>query len=108
MKHHEDDLQKAMVQYFRYTHPNDIIFAVPNGGARAARTGAILKATGVLSGVSDLIVVMKGKVLFIEVKTPTGKQQETQKIFQKMIEMQGLPYHLVRSLDEFIDLISKT
>jgi len=105
MKHLEDNIQKAIVRYFRLTHPKDLIFAIPNGGNRDVRTGAILKATGVLAGVSDLIVIMQNRILFIEVKTKTGRQQQTQKDFQINVERLGFEYYIVRSLDEFINLV---
>ena len=41
-----------------------------------------LLLTGLLSGVSDLIVVLEGKVLFVEVKNEKGKQSQKQKYFK--------------------------
>lgn len=59
------------------------------------------KATGMLSGVSDLIIIEQGRILFIECKDETGKQRESQVTFQNKVEANGYEYHLVRSLDEF-------
>lgn len=80
---------------------------MPNGGARSKATAAILKATGVLPGVSDLVLLHKGRAIFIEVKTELGRQSTSQWEFQRAIEAQGFPYWLVRSAAETLDLIDK-
>lgn len=56
----ESDTQIACVSWFRmqYARYNHSFFSVPNGGARNAVTGRILKAEGSLAGVSDLILLM--------------------------------------------------
>ena len=59
------------------------------------------KATGLLSGVSDLVILFPNKTVFCEVKTPTGTQSDNQIEFQKHVESLGFEYILVRSLDEF-------
>jgi hypothetical protein len=64
------------------------------------------KATGMLSGVSDLIVIEQGRILFIECKDETGKQRESQITFQNKVEANGFNYYLVRTLDEFIKIIT--
>lgn len=84
------------------THdPQCIIFSVPNGGSRNIREALLLKATGVVAGVSDLIIVRQNEIIFVEVKTKIGKQSKEQKDFQKNIEKLGYKYILVRSLEDF-------
>ena len=43
-EHNESQLQKSCVMWFRLQYPRlrYLLFAVPNGGARSAVTGAIL------------------------------------------------------------------
>lgn len=83
-------------------NPRSVIFSVPNGSKRDAREAKKLKDTGLLPGVSDLIVIHNGQVLFVEVKKPSGGRQEPeQKDFQSRVEALGFKYYLVRSLDEF-------
>lgn len=60
-----------------------------------------LKASGVMPGVSDLIVIIPNKTIYVEVKTETGTQSEKQKEFQQIVEALGFEYYLVRSLDDF-------
>jgi len=81
-----------------------MIFAVPNGGTRNAMEAITLKATGLLAGVSDLIVIIPNKILFVELKTEIGIQSEVQKDFQSRIELLGYEYHLIRSLTAFQEL----
>jgi hypothetical protein len=64
-----------------------------------------LKATGLISGVSDLIVILPNKVIFIEVKTETGKQSDNQKLFKEKVTNLGFEYLIVRSLSEFQNFI---
>ena len=63
MKNIESKIQIACVNWFRYQYPEykKLLFSVPNGGARNSITGAILKAEGALSGVSDLILLKPNK-----------------------------------------------
>jgi len=107
VKSAEDRLQSSMVRWFdlRYPKLRGLLFAVPNGGARTAATGRILKATGVRAGVADLVFLSLGHTLLIEVKTPSGRQQKTQKAWQQLVERAGFEYVIVRSLDAFMAVI---
>ncbi len=81
-------------------NPKCSIFSVPNEG-KDVKEQMFKKATGMVSGVSDMIVVIPNKVLFIEVKTPTGKQSPNQLKFQQTVQALGFEYFLVRSLKDF-------
>lgn len=105
-RHEESSLQIDCVDWFRKNYPqlDRLLFAVPNGGARNAATGRILKAEGVVAGVADLILFVAHRychALCIEMKTAKGRQQDTQKAWQKAVEAQGYKYVICRSLDEF-------
>ena len=64
-----------------------------------------LKATGLLSGVSDLIVVLPNRILFLELKTETGQQSDSQVEFSCIISVLGFEYYVIRSIDEFKNII---
>lgn len=102
MQKSESKIQQEIVIWYRNNNlnNNNIIFSVPNEG-KSAKEQMFKKATGLMSGVSDLICINNGEVIFIECKDLKGKQSEKQKDFQKTIELQGFKYHLVRSLEEF-------
>ena len=100
-RHIESAIQQACVAWFRTAYPEYIIFAVPNGGSRNAHEAANIKREGALAGASDLVVVANRAVLFVEMKKPKGKQQETQVMFQKNVERLGHTYKICYSLSDF-------
>jgi hypothetical protein len=84
-----------------------MIFSIPNGGTRNIMEAMTLKATGLLKGASDLIVILpNGKLMFVELKQPKGIQSIDQKDFENRVKILGFEYHIIKSLDEFIILIS--
>ena len=105
-RHEESSIQRTCVMWFRYQWPGYICFAVPNGGARSKTEACIMKGEGVMAGVSDLIVVGEGRVLFVEMKTMKGKQSATQKDFQRRVEGLGHKYVVCRCLNDFISEVN--
>jgi hypothetical protein len=63
------------------------------------------KATGLLPGASDLVVILPGKVLFMECKDEKGRQRENQKDFERAVRELGHDYEIFRSLEQFQSLI---
>ena len=111
MRHEESKIQRAAVKWFRYMFPDHVLLSIPNGGARNKIEAAILKAEGVLAGAADLFLACASKDelthgLWIEVKTQYGRQTETQKAFQDKVLKLGYGYRIVRSLDEFIEVVN--
>ena len=102
----ERQIQVQCVSWFRQRYPeaSGVFFAVPNGGARNAWTAKMLRDEGVLSGVSDLILLVPRHgyaYLCIEMKKAGGRQSDTQRAFSKAVErFKGL-YRVVYSLEEF-------
>lgn len=100
MKTEEHNLQVAIVQYLRYN--NHLVFAIPNGGLRSKRMGAYYKAEGLLAGVSDLILVLKTDIIFIEIKKGKEKQKPPQKEFENRVKELGYQYWLIYSIEQLI------
>ena len=70
IEHHE---QIKLVNYLSVLERQGKIitfFAIPNGGSRNKMEAVNLKREGVKAGVSDMQVILKDKVLFIEMKRP--------------------------------------
>ena len=110
MKDREHHLQTACVGWFRiqYPHLATLLFAVPNGGARNEITGARLKDEGVTAGVADLLLLVPNGThhgLAIEMKTKTGRQSESQRMWQAAVEAQGYRYEVVRDVLQFVALV---
>lgn len=100
-RHIESEIQSACVEWFRREYPRYVIFSVPNGGSRNVIEAAHLRKEGALAGVSDLIILADGRVLFVEMKSGKGRQTRLQRAFQERVESQGFTYAVCRSLLEF-------
>ena len=102
----ESKIQQEAVMWFRNTFcrvgqtPRCIIFSVPNERSDKFEQMRMVQ-TGLMSGVSDLVVITPGKVLFIEVKDDKGRQSDKQKAFEQSLRTLGFEYYLVRNLEEF-------
>lgn len=103
----EDKLQSLCYQWFWNNFPDyrRCLFHVPNGGYRNLKEAAKLKAIGVLAGVPDLLLVVNGSLVAFELKTQTGRLSDKQKMVHSAWIAQGIPVHVVRSLQEFQQLI---
>ena len=66
-----------------------------------------MRSTGMTAGVSDTIVVLPNKTLFCEFKVQDGRQSDKQKEFQQIVTDLGHEYHVVRSLEQFKDIINE-
>ncbi|MEG2150253.1 MAG: VRR-NUC domain-containing protein [Bacteroidaceae bacterium] len=106
----ESQIQIACMKWFRYQYPklSKLCFAVPNGGNRSIVTAKILKAEGVVAGVSDIILLCHNRFynsLCIEMKQPKGKQSENQIAWQTEAENANNKYVVCHSVDEFIEVV---
>ena len=63
----------------------------------------VLQGLGAYRGISDMIALKAGRVVFLEVKSPRGRQNDNQQKFQQDVEDHGGEYWLVRSLDDVIE-----
>ncbi|MDR2448665.1 MAG: VRR-NUC domain-containing protein [Prevotellaceae bacterium] len=108
MIHEESKLQRMCVQWFRVQFPRLTLFAIPNGGRRGKVEAAIMKGEGVLAGVADLFLTlpnMEYNGLFIEIKTPDGRQSNSQCTFERRTIENGYCYRICRTFEEFRDVI---
>ena len=106
MRVEEHRIQKQIVEYLSLNKVE--VFAIPNGGNRDIITASILKQEGVRRGVSDLIIIGKNNIYFIEIKTQKGKQSIYQKDFENVVNKSNVcKYEVWRSLDDAENFISK-
>jgi len=103
----EANIQRQIVTFLRVVLPvGSIVHHCANeaaGGGEAARNRqAILRGLGLHAGFSDLIVISAGRVLFLEVKSPAGRLSGPQAAFRDAVQGQGLPWALVRSVDDAV------
>jgi hypothetical protein len=102
----EARLQADCFIWFHNSFPSQrqMLFHVQNK-ARNAVEGNKFKAMGVVKGVSDLILILPSRVIFIELKTEVGKQSPEQEQFQEKVQRRGHLYIIIRSLEEFQEFI---
>ncbi len=97
-KNEEYAIQNAIVSYLNIY--DIFVFAVPNGtNISNPITRAIMYLVGLFSGVSDLVVLLYKRPVFVEVKTPKEKQSPNQKKFQAMVEKLGFEYYVWRDVE---------
>lgn len=91
---------------------NDIRVALSDIGiVRRNNVGVYFTAYGSpirigIPGEPDLTLFTKtGQTIFIEIKTPTGRQSAKQRHFQKVVESYGFRYIIMRSIDDAQKLI---
>lgn len=99
----EYDIQCACVSFFRETYPDYILFSVSNEGCFKRKP--YFESLGMLSGVSDTIVILPNKALFIEFKALKKYQRPEQKDFENKVSQLGFSYYVCRSLEQFKDII---
>lgn len=109
MRNDEHRLQCACVRWLRYQHPKVLCFAIPNGGARSALTGAMLKAEGVVAGVPDLLIAEPMGCyagLFIEMKVKPNRPSNEQKEIISRLEDAGYRVAVCYSFEEFEKVVT--
>ncbi len=103
----EVDIQKTICEYLTVRmRQKKLMFSRVNNtpifdtGRQAFR--AMPKFT--LQGFADIIIVKEGWAIFLEVKTTKGRQSDGQKEFERLVKENSGEYHVVRSLQDVIDL----
>jgi hypothetical protein len=97
----ETPIHIAIVEYLRLVMPGALVIHPANGGKRSAREGAEFKRMGVLAGTFDLIIVtQEGRLAFLEVKDALGTLSKPQKAFGAALDAAGVPWAVVRSVDD--------
>jgi hypothetical protein len=118
MRNLESKLQENCIKWFDYSYPKlrQLLFAIPNGGARNVITGAMLKRQGVRKGIPDLFLAVPKwqKIhesyihgLFIEMKFGKRKLTQEQKDFFFAAEINNYSCEMISDFDSFKKLITE-
>lgn len=59
-----------------------------------------------MKGTPDIIAVIGGKFVGVEVKTPVGRMSADQILFKKRLEANGGVYVLAKSVDDVAHLVA--
>ena len=110
----EARLQYECYTWFWNTFPEwrRLLYHVPNGGYRSQREAGVLKATGVVPGIPDLVLAMSGQIgsvkynaLYIELKTKEGRVSPEQVKTKNALSQAGNLVKILRSFEEFLEII---
>ena len=111
----EHQVQAAVIAWWflahrQYNLPLFALFACPNGGARDAITGSLLKAEGVRRGTPDLIFAVPNRKyhgLFQELKTDDNKTSAEQDAFIAYLTSAGYKASVHWSAESAIEEIKR-
>lgn len=106
----ESMFQNQIIQFLRF---NKIFcFSVPNGTKLKITQAKKAKREGMTSGVSDLIILLPQRAIFVEIKNPNGKgrQSSAQKEFEEAVKELGFEYYIWEKweqVEEFVREVRK-
>ena len=84
-------------------HPRGIFWRQNAGRVRSDRGAWVSLGP---PGISDIVGVLDGRAVFVEVKTNTGKQRDAQRKWQAAVERAEAIYIIARSPEEALDAIA--
>lgn len=94
-------IQRAVVEHLRVRARFGVQWtATANGGKRDARTGAMLKLSGVKAGVPDILLWHKGASFALELKADNGRLSESQHEFLEGLKNAGVYTCVALGLDQ--------
>ncbi len=97
----ERALQSAVFDFLSVALPRDAqAFTIPNGDGR------MTTAPGTLPGVPDLCVIYRGKSIFIELKTKTGRLSDAQRDVHMRLAAAGAVVAVCRSVVEVEEFLA--
>lgn len=100
---HEADIQKLIVDWLAIKH---VFCYRQNAGAMSgSHKGKRWFVRFARPGASDLVAVVKGRYIGIEVKTAAGEQSRAQREFETELTHAGGIYVLARSLEDVVHVI---
>lgn len=102
MKSTEKETQKACLQLLEMKR---IFHYRQNSGAFKAEHGSFIRYG--TPGAPDIVMVISGRYIGVEVKDIKGRQNENQKDFQQRLENAGGEYIIVKSIDDLINYLNQ-
>jgi hypothetical protein len=104
----ESRIQQEIVIHFNNSYPAlRGCLCYNNNNSVGGYRGKVNKYLGIIKGRSDLTLYYRGVAYMIELKTEKGTQRKDQIEWENMMWVNGFDYYIIRSLDEFKELIEK-
>lgn len=104
----EEALQIQAVEYLELALPAPFRFwHTPNQrGTRSRWENMLLKAMGVKAGVGDILIAGgRPPLIWLELKSPTGRLSDPQKDWRDWCALVGIPWFLCRSLEDVVEAL---
>lgn len=112
MRSYEEAEQAAIFEWAEYEkrkYPElELLYHVPNGGKRDAKTAAILKRCGVKAGVPDLVLPVARcgyHGLYIELKVGKNRTSKNQDRWLKSLNAKGYKAEVCNGFNEATNMI---
>lgn len=104
----ESEIQSQIIDYLQLMEKQGKIFFqrtnnTPVFDPRTKKFRSLAK--GQKKGFPDILVLMQGRTIGLEVKTSAGKQSKEQKTMQEQFKKQRAWYYVVRSVEEVVRII---
>jgi hypothetical protein len=105
----ERTLQEAVVRFLdACLPPLSIFWATPNGQRRTVWEQREFLALGGRAGIPDLLIASGGRVVGVELKSPTGRLSGEQRAVCARLKNAGIPVETCRSVEDvqaFLDRV---
>jgi hypothetical protein len=104
----ERALQVALVEHLQWRASPDLWWAhYPSGGRRSRIAGAILKGMGARAGVPDLLLVSRGRLFAMELKSDRGRLSPVQRETHAAMRKAGVVIGVAGNIDQALDLLGE-
>jgi hypothetical protein len=103
----EDQIQARFFQrcWTELPETRRCLFAVPNGSTRDIREATKWKATGLIAGQPDMVLIHQGNPYGFEFKTDTGVVSTSQRTVHQAWADQKVPVYVVRCADTAFQIV---
>jgi hypothetical protein len=94
-------IQRAIIDHLAWRgHVDAFSFHVPNGGYRRPVEAAILKSIGTIAGVPDIVIIYRGHVYALELKSERGRLSDVQRVTHERLRRAGATVATAFGLDQ--------
>jgi hypothetical protein len=103
----EASIQRKIITWFGRTYPDKRdLLCYNNTNSFDATRQMIDKSLGLRSGRNDLSLYYRGRALLLELKTPTGRQSDAQKEFERVHTESGNHYRVAHNFEDAQKIIT--
>ncbi len=107
----EGPIHRACLAYLETVLPGAIVHhsanEIPLSGEKVERAIAKAKWNGMKPGYPDLVAHYRGWTMGFEVKAEGGRMSKAQEAMQAAFQEQGIPYGVVRSIDDVRECLNE-